>query len=86
MRQSAGFAGALASAGALLDEAQPAVENVRAFTAALADAQFRQDLHAISHNLAEITRLVSEGDGTVPRPSALPPTNGLDKTPLLRLR
>ncbi len=67
VRQSAGFAGALASAGALLDEAQPAVENVRAFTAALADAQFRQDLHAISHNLAEITRLVSEGDGTVPR-------------------
>ena len=65
--EGGGMFGALASAGAAIDEARPAIENVREFTATLADAQFRQDLADIAHNIAELTRMVREEDGTVNR-------------------
>jgi phospholipid/cholesterol/gamma-HCH transport system substrate-binding protein len=66
-QESGGMFAALARAGELVDEVRPAIENVREFTETLADEQFRRDLHDISHNIAEITRMVSEEDGTVHR-------------------
>ncbi len=65
--ESGGLFGALARAGEIVDEARPAVDNVRQFTATLADEQFRRDLGAISHNIAELTRMAREEDGTVHR-------------------
>ncbi len=66
-RDTGGLLGALSRAGELVDEAQPVIENVRRFTEGLADAQFREDLHRISHNMAELTRMIVEEDGTIPR-------------------
>lgn len=66
-RESGGLFGALAQAGELMADARPAVENVREFTEVLADDQFRTDLHDISHNIAEITRMLAEENGTIPR-------------------
>lgn len=65
--EGGGLFGALASAGAVVDEARPAVANVRLLTETLADEQFRRDLRAIGHNLAELTRMAREEDGTVRR-------------------
>ena len=66
-QESGGLFGALASAGELMEQAEPAVENVRQFTETLADEEFRRDLHAISRNVAELTRMIAEEDGTIPR-------------------
>ena len=65
--ESGGLFGALASAGELMDDARPAIENVRDFTEMLADDQLQADIHAIAHNIAELTRMASEEDGTVRR-------------------
>lgn len=65
--EGGGLFGALASAGQVVEEARPAVQNVRLFTEALADEQFRRDLRDISHNIAELTRMAREEDGTVRR-------------------
>ncbi|AKF05623.1 MlaD family protein [Sandaracinus amylolyticus] len=66
-QETGGIFGALSSAGELMEDARPAVENVREFTETLADEDFRRDLHAISHNVAELTRMLAEEDGTIPR-------------------
>ncbi len=65
--EGGGLFGALASAGTLVDEARPAVANVRLLTETFADEQFRQDLRDITHNIAELTRMAREEDGTVRR-------------------
>jgi phospholipid/cholesterol/gamma-HCH transport system substrate-binding protein len=66
-QEGGGLFGALASAGQAVDEARPAIANVRLLTETLADEQFRQDLRDISHNIAEITRMAREEDGTFRR-------------------
>jgi phospholipid/cholesterol/gamma-HCH transport system substrate-binding protein len=66
-RDTGGLLGALSRAGELVGEVQPVIENVRRFTEGLADEQFRDDLHRISHNVAELTRMIVEEDGTIPR-------------------
>lgn len=66
-RDTGGLLGALSRAGELVDEAEPVIRNVRLFTEGLADEQFREDLHRISHNVAELTRMIVEEDGTIPR-------------------
>ncbi|MBX7196435.1 MAG: MlaD family protein [Sandaracinaceae bacterium] len=66
-QEGGGLFGALASAGQMVDEARPAVANVRLLTETLSDEQFRQDLRDISHNIAELTRMAREEDGTVRR-------------------
>lgn len=65
--EGGGLFGALASAGSLVDEARPAIANVREFTEILAEEQLRQDLRDIVHNLAELTRMAREEDGTIHR-------------------
>ncbi len=63
-----GTAGGLfASAGAAMESAAPAIENVRLFTETLANEQFWNDLRSIAANITEITRMVREDDGTVHR-------------------
>jgi phospholipid/cholesterol/gamma-HCH transport system substrate-binding protein len=66
-QEGGGLFGALATAGQAVDEARPAIANVRLFTETLADEQFRQDLRDIGHNIAELTRMAREEDGTVRR-------------------
>ncbi len=65
--EGGGLMDALASAGDVMESARPAIENVREFTDALADEDFRRDLHGIAHNLAELSRMATEEDGTVRR-------------------
>ncbi len=65
--EGGGLFGALASAGELVDEARPAIANVREFTEVLGEEQLRQDIRDIVHNLAELTRMAREEDGTVRR-------------------
>ncbi len=63
-----GAAGGLfAAAGTAMQSAGPAIENVRLFTETLANEQFRDDLRSIAANIAEITRMVREDDGTIHR-------------------
>jgi phospholipid/cholesterol/gamma-HCH transport system substrate-binding protein len=66
-RETGGMFSALARAGEIVDEIRPAIENVREFTEVLGDERFRRDLHDIAHNFAEVTRMVAEEDGTIPR-------------------
>lgn len=53
------------------EEAEAVVRNVNVATAALAqtlsDPQVQEDIRALAHNLATLTRMVSENDGTVRR-------------------
>lgn len=65
--EGGGLFGALASAGQVVEEARPAVANVRLLTETFADEQFRQDLRDIAHNIAELTRMAREEDGTIRR-------------------
>lgn len=65
--EGGGLFGALASAGQAVDDARPAIQNVRLLTETLADEQFRRDLRDISHNIAELTRMAREEDGTIRR-------------------
>lgn len=65
--QAAESAGIMAAAQGAISDARPAIENVRALTESLADPQFRADLQAIVHNIAELTRMIREDDGTVHR-------------------
>lgn len=65
--EGGGLFGALASAGAAIDDARPAIANVRELTETLADEQLRQDLRDIVHNIAELTRMAREEDGTIRR-------------------
>ncbi|MBN8616414.1 MAG: MCE family protein [Deltaproteobacteria bacterium] len=65
--EGGGLFGALASAGELVDDARPAIANVRLLTETFAEEQFRQDLRDITHNIAELTRMAREEDGTVRR-------------------
>jgi len=62
-----GLFGALASAGSAIEEARPAIANVRMLTETLAEEQLRQDLRDIVHNIAELTRMAREEDGTIRR-------------------
>lgn len=66
-RETGGLFGALSQVGDVVGEARPAIQNVRRFTEALADEQFRQDLHTIAHNIATLTQAINEEDGTIPR-------------------
>lgn len=59
--------GIMAAAQGAIADARPAIENVRALTESLADPQFRADIQAIAHNIAELTRMVREDDGTLHR-------------------
>lgn len=59
--------GIMAAAQGAISDARPAIENVRALTESLADPQFRADIQAIAHNIAELTRMVREDDGTIHR-------------------
>ncbi len=59
--------GIMAAAQAAIADARPAIANVRELTETLADEQFRADVQAIAHNIAELTRMVREDDGTVHR-------------------
>jgi phospholipid/cholesterol/gamma-HCH transport system substrate-binding protein len=64
----AGVAGGImSSAMGAIEDARPAIANIRALTDSLADEQFRTDLRSIAHNIAELTRMVREDDGTVHR-------------------
>jgi phospholipid/cholesterol/gamma-HCH transport system substrate-binding protein len=65
--EGGGLFGALASAGQAVDDARPAIQNVRLLTETFADPQFRQDLRDISHNIAELTRMASQEDGALRR-------------------
>jgi phospholipid/cholesterol/gamma-HCH transport system substrate-binding protein len=65
--EGGGLFGALASAGSAIDEARPAIANVRRLTETLAEEQIQQDIRDIVHNLAELTRMAREEDGTVRR-------------------
>lgn len=62
-----GLAGAMAAAGEVMNDVRPAIANVRRLTDVFAEDQFRQDIRDISHNIADITRMVREEDGTVHR-------------------
>lgn len=66
-QETGGLFGALSQAGDVIAEVRPAIENVREFTDALADDQFRQDLHDISHNLAQVTSMLADENGSVAR-------------------
>lgn len=66
-RESGGMFAALSRAGEVIDEVRPAIENVRAFTEVLADDQFRHDLHDISHNLAAVSGMLADENGSVAR-------------------
>jgi phospholipid/cholesterol/gamma-HCH transport system substrate-binding protein len=59
--------GIMGAATQAIADARPAIANVRALTETLADEQFRHDLQSIAHNIAELTRMVREDDGTVHR-------------------
>lgn len=59
--------GIMAAAQGAISDARPAIENVRELTETLADPQFRADLQAIVHNIAELSRMMREDDGTVHR-------------------
>lgn len=65
--EAAESGGIMAAAQGAISDARPAIENVRALTESLADPQFRADIQAIAHNIAELTRMVREDDGTVHR-------------------
>lgn len=65
--RAGGMAGAMASAGDMIDSARPAIANVQRFTETLADDAFRHDLQTLSHNLAELTGILTHSDGTIPR-------------------
>ena len=66
-QEGGGLFGALATAGQAVDEARPAIANVRLLTETFADEQFRRDLADIAHNIAELTRMAREEDGTIRR-------------------
>ena len=57
----------MTKAGAILEDVEGTVENLRAATEPLGDEQFTEDLRSTVHNVAEITRMVAEEDGTVRR-------------------
>jgi phospholipid/cholesterol/gamma-HCH transport system substrate-binding protein len=59
--------GIMGAAQQAIADVRPAIANVRELTETLADAQFRADLQSIAHNIAELTRMVREDDGTVHR-------------------
>lgn len=59
--------GIMAAAQGAIADARPAIANVRELTESLADPQFRADLQAIVRNVAELTRMIREDDGTVHR-------------------
>lgn len=65
--EGGGIFGALATAGDAIDEARPAIANIRRLTETLAEEQLQQDIRDIAHNFAELTRMVREDDGTVHR-------------------
>lgn len=65
--QTADAAGLMGAATQAMQSAGPAIENVRLFTETLADEQFRQDLRSIATNIAEVTRMIREDDGTIHR-------------------
>ena len=65
--EGGGMFGALASAGQAVEDARPVIQNVRDFTSTLAEEGFRQDIRDVSHNIAELTRMASQEDGTIHR-------------------
>ncbi len=65
--EGGGMFGALASAGQAVEEARPVIQNVADFTSTLAEEGFRQDIRDVSHNIAELTRMAREEDGTIHR-------------------
>lgn len=65
--EGGGLFGALATAGDAIDEARPAIANLRHLTETLAEEQLQQDIRDIAHNIAELTRMIREDDGTIHR-------------------
>lgn len=65
--EGGGLFGALATAGDAIDEARPAIANVRRLTETLAEEQLQEDIRNIAHNIAELTRMIREEDGTIHR-------------------
>lgn len=65
--EGGGLFGALATAGDAIDEARPAIANLRRLTETLAEEQLQQDIRDIAHNIAELTRMIREEDGTIHR-------------------
>ena len=65
--ETGGLFGALSEAGDVIADVRPAIENVREFTEVLADDQFRRDLHDISHNVATVTQMLADENGSVAR-------------------
>jgi phospholipid/cholesterol/gamma-HCH transport system substrate-binding protein len=57
----------LASAGRIMSDVEAIAENVRRATEPLGEPEFGESLRATTRNMAEVTRLVAEGDGTVRR-------------------
>lgn len=57
----------LARAGKIMDEVEGTVGNLRRATEPLGEEQFSDDLRSTMRNLAEITRMAAEEDGTVRR-------------------
>ena len=65
--ESGSATGIMAAATQAIEDARPAIANVRILTETFADPRFRADLQSIAHNVAELTRMVTEDDGTVHR-------------------
>lgn len=57
----------LARAGEILGEVEGTVSNLRRATEPLGEEQFSNDLRVTMHNIAEISRMMAEEDGTVRR-------------------
>lgn len=54
-------------AGAILGDVEMTVQNLRSATEPLAEEQFAEDLRSTMRNVAEVTRMAAEEDGTVRR-------------------
>lgn len=57
----------MSKAGAILEEVEGTVANLRRATEPLGEEEFANDLKSTMHNLAEVTRMAAEEDGTVRR-------------------
>jgi phospholipid/cholesterol/gamma-HCH transport system substrate-binding protein len=57
----------MSKAGVILGDVERTVENLRRATEPLGEQQFSDDLRATMHNLAEVSRMAAEEDGTVRR-------------------
>ncbi len=56
-----------AKAGAIMNDAQAVVVNLRAATGVLGEPAFQQDVRTTMHSVAELVRMTEQSDGTVRR-------------------